>query len=464
MSIGGLPALNDGNNARAVLYDRLIEQYNVQMFISAGNSGPGVNTDRRPVGGDQGGRASAPTSPRPPGSRNYGSTSPAAGTDNLHPFSSRGPREDGGFKPTDRRARRGGLDDPALAAGRPGGRHLRPAAGLRDVQRHVDGLAAGGRRGGAARQRGQGRPASSTSRRSCARRCNSSARFLDASYRRLRAGQRPARRRRAPGTCCRRNVKTVDIARRCRSTRVLERLPGDPGRRRGHPRPRGRHAGHSLHPDRTRSPAPAAASGSVTYNLTWVGNDGTFSSARRRSRCRKDTPVTLHGDGQPDDRTAPTRRSSTSTTRHAGHRLPDDEHGHRARRLHRGQQLRADVHRHGRPQPGAAATSSASRPAPRVQGRLLRPDAPRPAPARSGSCGSTRTASGSTATRARSATRRRAGRLVPRGGPTQPDDVEPAGGVWEVTVEARRTSDADVHAVHADGVDPRAPRSRRTRT
>ena len=44
MSIGGLPALNDGNNARAVLYNRLIEQYNVQMFISAGNSGPGMNT------------------------------------------------------------------------------------------------------------------------------------------------------------------------------------------------------------------------------------------------------------------------------------------------------------------------------------------------------------------------------------------------------------------------------------
>ena len=44
MSIGGLPALNDGNNARAILYDRLIEKYNVQMFISAGNSGPGMNT------------------------------------------------------------------------------------------------------------------------------------------------------------------------------------------------------------------------------------------------------------------------------------------------------------------------------------------------------------------------------------------------------------------------------------
>ena len=44
MSIGGLPALNDGNNARATLYNRLINDYGVQLFISAGNSGPGVNT------------------------------------------------------------------------------------------------------------------------------------------------------------------------------------------------------------------------------------------------------------------------------------------------------------------------------------------------------------------------------------------------------------------------------------
>src|SRR4029450_2604548 len=32
MSIGGLPSLNDGNNARALLYGRLIDQTNVQMF------------------------------------------------------------------------------------------------------------------------------------------------------------------------------------------------------------------------------------------------------------------------------------------------------------------------------------------------------------------------------------------------------------------------------------------------
>ena len=44
MSIGGLPALNDGNNARAELYTRLIDTYGVQLVISAGNSGPGANT------------------------------------------------------------------------------------------------------------------------------------------------------------------------------------------------------------------------------------------------------------------------------------------------------------------------------------------------------------------------------------------------------------------------------------
>ena len=44
MSIGGLPALNDGNNTRAVLYNRLIEDNDVQMFFSAGNDGPGTNT------------------------------------------------------------------------------------------------------------------------------------------------------------------------------------------------------------------------------------------------------------------------------------------------------------------------------------------------------------------------------------------------------------------------------------
>jgi len=97
MSIGGLPALNDGNNARAALYDRLIEQYNVQIFISAGNSGPGMNTVGDP---------SVATKVLSLGAyisddtylADYGAQ--LNEQDNLHYFSSRGPREDGGFKPS----------------------------------------------------------------------------------------------------------------------------------------------------------------------------------------------------------------------------------------------------------------------------------------------------------------------------------------------------------------------------
>ena len=96
MSIGGLPALNDGNNARAEIYNRLIEQYKVQLFFSAGNSGPGMNTVGDP---------SVATSVVSTGSylsratmqADYGADTPF--DDNLHYFTSNGPREDGGFKP-----------------------------------------------------------------------------------------------------------------------------------------------------------------------------------------------------------------------------------------------------------------------------------------------------------------------------------------------------------------------------
>ena len=96
MSIGGLPALNDGNNARAILYNNLIETYNVQMFFSIGNSGPGMNTAGDPglvtrVMG-MGAHITDETYLAAYGAQLYED-------DNLHYFSSRGPREDGGFKP-----------------------------------------------------------------------------------------------------------------------------------------------------------------------------------------------------------------------------------------------------------------------------------------------------------------------------------------------------------------------------
>ncbi|MFD5428683.1 S8 family serine peptidase [Streptomyces sp. NPDC127084] len=97
MSIGGLPALNDGNNARAELYSRLIDEYGVQLVISAGNEGPGINTIGDPGLADKVISVGAAIS-KETWASNYGSevAKPYA----MFPFSSRGPREDGGFTPT----------------------------------------------------------------------------------------------------------------------------------------------------------------------------------------------------------------------------------------------------------------------------------------------------------------------------------------------------------------------------
>ncbi|MEJ3743924.1 S8 family serine peptidase [Actinomycetes bacterium KLBMP 9797] len=96
MSIGGLPAFNDGSNARAVLYNRLINDYGVQMFISAGNSGPGLNTVGDPSVALDVVSVAASIS-KDTWLANYGSV--VRKKNALFNFSSRGPREDGGFKP-----------------------------------------------------------------------------------------------------------------------------------------------------------------------------------------------------------------------------------------------------------------------------------------------------------------------------------------------------------------------------
>ncbi|MFJ2414544.1 S8 family serine peptidase [Streptomyces brevispora] len=97
MSIGGLPALNDGNNARAELYKRLIDIYGVQLIISAGNDGPGVNTIGDPGLADHVISVGASVS-KETWAANYGSG--VTKKYDMMPFSSRGPREDGGFTPT----------------------------------------------------------------------------------------------------------------------------------------------------------------------------------------------------------------------------------------------------------------------------------------------------------------------------------------------------------------------------
>lgn len=96
MSIGGLPALNDGANARTHLYNTLINDFGVQLFLSAGNSGPGLNTIGDPsVASDVvavGASVSSAT-----WAADYGSD--VKTKMGIFGFSSRGPREDGGFKP-----------------------------------------------------------------------------------------------------------------------------------------------------------------------------------------------------------------------------------------------------------------------------------------------------------------------------------------------------------------------------
>ena len=48
LSIGGLPALNDGSDVIADLYDQLIDAYGVQIIVAAGNDGLGTNTVSSP--------------------------------------------------------------------------------------------------------------------------------------------------------------------------------------------------------------------------------------------------------------------------------------------------------------------------------------------------------------------------------------------------------------------------------
>ncbi|MFE6379872.1 S8 family serine peptidase [Streptomyces roseolus] len=96
MSIGGLPALNDGDNVRARLYTRLIDEYGVQLVISAGNSGPGTNTIGDPGLADKVLSVGAAVS-QSTWAANYGSAVEKKYA--MFPFSSRGPREDGGAAP-----------------------------------------------------------------------------------------------------------------------------------------------------------------------------------------------------------------------------------------------------------------------------------------------------------------------------------------------------------------------------
>lgn len=284
MSIGGLPALNDGNNTRAVLYNRLIEQSNVQIFISAGNSGPGLNTIGDPSVASLvmsvGAYISDDTYLADYGAQLYEA-------DNLHYFSSRGPGEDGGFKPNIVASGAAISTIPmwqgqgCLAQVCPVGYALFNGTSMASPQ------AAGGAALliSAAKQTSvQKQPAQ------IRQAINSSARFLAGRYQAYEQGH-GLMNVGAAWDLLQTNLKTVVISSLVPVNTILSSFLATPGYGPGIHDREGVAPGASYTRQYTfvRTDGPG---GSITYNLSWVGNDGTFSTAGSIS-LPKNSPVTL---------------------------------------------------------------------------------------------------------------------------------------------------------------------------
>jgi hypothetical protein len=290
MSIGGLPALNDGNNTRAVLYDRLIDQYNVQLFISAGNSGPGENTVGDPSVASKvvsvGTYISDAT-----WEANYGSLMGYDGTtDNQHPFSSRGPREDGGFKPN--------LIAPGAAISstplwQPGGpvlgvHALPPGYSMLNGTSMASPQAAGAGAllVSAAEQAGvQHQPAQ------LRQALYSTARFVAGSGA-YEQGNGLIDVAGAWSLLATNAVRPVDISSAVEVHTALSQFLATPNVGTGIHDREGVTAGDSY----TRTYTfrrTSGGGGTRTYNLSWVGNDGTFSAGASSISLPLNTPVTL---------------------------------------------------------------------------------------------------------------------------------------------------------------------------
>ena len=272
MSIGGLPALNDGNNARCIVYERLIEQSNVQMFISAGNNGPGANTAGDPgvCSGVLGVGAyiTDDTYLADYGAQLYEQ-------DNLHYFSSRGPREDGGFDPdivapgaaisTTPLWQGGG----GLASTLPPGYSLFNGTSMAAPQSAGVGalLVSAANASGAQKQPAQIREA-----------LMSTARYLDASRFQAYDQGTGLVDVDAAWNLLRQNLKTVGISSSVPVNTILSGFLATPGIGQGIYDREGVTVGQSYTRTYTfrRNDGPG---GATTYNLSWLGNDGTFSTA-----------------------------------------------------------------------------------------------------------------------------------------------------------------------------------------
>jgi hypothetical protein len=286
MSIGGLPALNDANNARAVLYDRLIDNQDVQMFISAGNSGPGINTIGDP---------SVATKVMSVGAyvhkdtwlNNYGAV--ATKTDGMFVFSSRGPREDGGFKPNISAPGAAVSSIPAWQPGSPvaGTYALPPGYGMFNGTS----MAAPQATGAAALLISAAKQAGVQHHSDQLRQAiNSSARYLpfygahEQGNGLLQVG--------AAWDLLKTNIRTVEIASTAPVNTIISSFLATPN------------VGPGLYEREGWKPGDTGSrtitltritQGSANYNLTLVGNDGTFSlgSSSVTLKHKQSVPVSL---------------------------------------------------------------------------------------------------------------------------------------------------------------------------
>ena len=300
MSIGGLPALNDGNNARAQLYDRLITQSNVQMFISAGNSGAGLNTIGDP---------SVASKVMSVGSyitnetwkSNYGSsTSATARTTCTRSRRAVRVRTAGSSRRSSRPGRRSrrfrpGRTRPAPACRTPAPSGTRCSTAPRWPRpRRPERRRCSCRRprqAGVQHQPDQLRQA-----------MNSSARFID-DYQAYEQGNGLIRVSQA-WDLLKTNAKTVDISSSVAVHTVLSGFLATPGVGTGIYDREGVKAGDSYTRTYTLTRTNGGG-GTKTYAVSWVGNDGTFSRATSVS-LPLGKPVTFPVDGAPDRRRAST--------------------------------------------------------------------------------------------------------------------------------------------------------------
>jgi subtilisin family serine protease len=290
MSIGGLPALNDGNNTRAIIYNRLIEQYKAQMFISAGNSGPGINTVGDP---------SVATNVMSVGAyvhkdtwlSNYGAV--AAKDDGMFVFSSRGPREDGGFKPQIVAPGAAVSSIPAWQS--PAGQCLAYTCPPGYAMFNGTSMAAPEATGGAALLISAAKQAVAQWKPDQLRQAiNSSARYLSA-YGAHEQGNGLFQVG-AAWNLLKTNIKTVDITSSAPVNTIISGFLATPNKGLGIYEREGWKAGDSA-PRTITFTRTSGGGGPISYNLTWVGNDGTFSSAGSISLARgaaTNLAVTVH--------------------------------------------------------------------------------------------------------------------------------------------------------------------------